>query len=49
MNEIKSRLKKQRCIHHREVWYERALDRLINGQAKPGDVTLRYKKLKEIR
>lgn len=36
------------CRKHRQEWYERSLDRLISGQAKPGDVTLRFKKLKEV-
>jgi len=49
VSRLKANQKRQRCLHHREVWYERTLDRLINGQAKPGDVTLRYQKLKEIR
>jgi len=49
VNRLKADQKRQRCLHHREVFYEKYLDKLINGQAKPGDVTLRFNKLKEIR
>ena len=41
--------RKALCRKHRELWYGYVLDRLIHGQAKPGDVTLRYRKLKEVR
>ena len=37
------------CRQHRAAWYERALDKLISGQAKPGDVTLRWNKYKEVK
>jgi len=41
--------KKVLCRRHRQLWYERSLDRLLNGQAKPADVTLRYHKLREVK
>lgn len=41
--------RKTLCRRHRELWYCYYLDRLITGQAKPADVTLRYRKLKEVR
>ncbi len=41
---IKHRLIKQ----HRQVWYERELDRLIAGESKPGNVTLRWNKRQEV-
>ena len=33
---------------HRQTWYERELDKLINGQAKPEDVSSRFNKLKQV-
>ena len=42
---IKHKLVRQ----HRELRYQYELDRLMNGRAEPGDVTLRFKKLKEVR
>lgn len=49
MNIIRSRRKKRECRQHRETWYERSLDKLMNGTAKPGDVTYRWNKLKAVR
>ena len=37
------------AIQHRELWYEFELDKLMTGKSKPGDVTLRWLKLKEVR
>ena len=34
---------------HRETQYLYTLEKLINGQAKPADVTLRFKKLKAVK
>lgn len=36
------------CRKHRQVWYERELDKLINGQSSADDVSLRFKKLKAV-
>ncbi len=33
--------------NHRQTWYERSLDMLMNGQATPDDVEKRYNKLKQ--
>ena len=49
MSNQKSRQKRQRCLEHRKERYEHYLDNLMNGQAKPEDVTLRFKKLKEVK
>ena len=46
MNIFKSKGKKVACINHREERYGHYLDALINGNAKPGDVTLRWNKIK---
>lgn len=49
MNIGRKRAKHILIRQHRKVYYERALDRLINGQARPGDVTYRWLKLKQVR
>ena len=36
------------CRKHRQVWYERSLDKLINGEVNPEYVSLRSKKLKDV-
>lgn len=45
----KKRLKKQSAIKHREERYNHAIQKVIDGNAKPGYATERYKKLKEVR
>ena len=49
MNKGRQINKQKLCKQHRQIWYERSLDRLMTGKAKPGDVTLRYNKLKEVK
>jgi hypothetical protein len=49
MNTKKQKLKLKLVQQHRQVWYERTLDRLISGTAHPAGVTYRYNKLKEVK
>ena len=43
----KARQKKQRIIKHREERYNHAIQKAIDGKAKPGYATERWEKLKE--
>lgn len=49
MNRGRNVFKHKMMKQHRKVWYERYLDKLINGNCKPVDVTLRWKKLKQVK
>ena len=45
----KSASKKKRCLIHRIREYEKAINKVIDGVAKPEYATERFEKLKEIR
>lgn len=45
----RARQKKKECLKHRQTYYEKALDRLIEGEADPEYVNMRFNKLKQIR
>lgn len=49
MTTQKHKNKHKLILEHRQTYYEQALDRLISGKGKPGDVTLRYNKLKAVK
>lgn len=49
VNTVRHIIKHQMVRRHREERYGHWLDRLINGTARPGDVTLRWNKLKAVR
>ncbi len=44
---MNNHLRKVMIIQHRKTMYERALQKLIDGNASPEYVTKRYQKLKE--
>lgn len=49
MNNSRRKRKKRECKQHREMVYEHALDKLVNGKCPPEYVHFRYQKLKEVR
>ncbi len=48
MNTRKSKLKRKECLSHRQVQYEKELDKLIQGRIPPERVHERFLKLKQI-
>lgn len=48
-NLAKLRLKKQLCKKHREERYLHAINKVIDGRAKPGYATKRWQKLQEVK
>ncbi len=49
MNTHKAKLKKSECLTHRQVQYEKELDKLYLGEISPERVHERYLKLKAIK
>lgn len=49
MSQKSSQRRKRECIQHREDFYNRAIQRLIDGKSDPEYVGQRFRKLKEIR
>ncbi len=43
----KHRRKKRLCIQHRQLWYDRAIQKVIDGKAEPEYATKRWKKYKQ--
>ena len=48
MSQRQSQRKKRECIHHRQVKYNDAIQRLIDGESDPEYVRYRFNKLKRI-
>lgn len=48
-NPVKSHNKRKLCIQHRKGCYEHWLDKLLNNEAKPEEVTARWQKLQQIK
>lgn len=49
MSQGNSQRKKRECIHHRQVKYEDAIQRLIDGKSDPEYTLYRFRKLKRIK
>jgi len=49
MGTPKSNRKRHDCMAHRDERYGHWLDKLIEGTARPLDVTRRWKKVKQVR
>jgi len=49
MSQRTSRRNKIKCIQHREFYYYKAIQKLIDGKETPEYVLYRYRKLKRIR
>lgn len=49
MGKERRRRKRRECLHHRQDWYLRALDMVIDGKVEPDYATKRFQKLKEVR
>lgn len=47
MNMARKRLRKTRLIRHREERYQHAIQKVIDGKAKPNYATSRWHKLQE--
>ena len=48
MSQKQSQRKKRECIHHRQVKYDDAIQRLIDGESDPEYTRYRFRKLKRI-
>ena len=48
-NQAKSQRKQRECIAHRTERLEHWLDRLIDGEVTPEEVTIRANKLKQVK
>lgn len=49
MNHRRYKRKRNECLNHRQVQYEKALDGLLEGRIPPDYVNERYRKLKDIK
>ncbi len=49
MNPIKAKRQKIKCLHHRALQYEKALDNLIINRTSPNYVYIRWQKLKQVK
>lgn len=49
MNTGRKKNKHNLVRQHRKTWYERELDRLIEGKSKPEIVNYRFRKLKDVK